>query len=49
MPVIPIEADNLIQSSVVKFAGWAIISPPTLKNFSKSLSVKEGFCAKPTE
>jgi hypothetical protein len=48
-PVIPSVAESLIQSSEVKFAGWVKISPPTSKNFSKSLSVFEDIWAKPTK
>ena len=45
----PIVAESLIQSSEVKFAGWVIISPPTSKNFLKSLSVSGEVWAKPKE
>jgi len=48
-PAMPNVRESLIQSSEVKFAGWVKISPPTSKNFSKSLSAFKDIWAKPTK
>lgn len=41
IPVMLIVAEKINHSSDVKFVGWARTSPPTLKNFLKSLSVSD--------